>query len=72
MNTFSLPHSLVVVVAQSVHGTSQARTLEWAAISFFRAIFLTQGSNLGLLHWQVDSFTTQAPGMSQRIFHIVT
>ena len=29
----------------SFHGFSQARILEWVAISFFRGIFLTQGSN---------------------------
>ena len=33
-----------------VHGIFQARILEWVAISFFRGIFLTQGSNLGLPH----------------------
>ena len=27
----------------SVHGISQARILEWVAISSFRGIFLTQG-----------------------------
>ena len=42
----------------SVHGISQARILEWIAISFSRGIFLTQGLNLCLLslqHWQVYS-----------------
>ena len=34
----------------SVHGILQARILEWAGIPFFRGIFLTQGSNPGLLH----------------------
>ena len=34
----------------SVHGISQARVLEWVAISFSGGIFLTQVSNLGLLH----------------------
>ena len=29
----------------SVHGISQARILEWAAISFSRGIFPTQGLN---------------------------
>ena len=36
----------------SVHGAFQARILEWGAISFSRGIFLTQGSNLGLLHYR--------------------
>ena len=34
-----------------VHGISQARILEWIAVSYF----LTQGSNLHLLQWQTDS-----------------
>ena len=34
----------------SVHGISQARTLEWAAISFSKGFFLTQGSHPYLLH----------------------
>ena len=34
----------------SVHGLLQARILEWVAISSSRGVFLTQGSNLGLLH----------------------
>ena len=35
----------------SVHGISQARILEWVAISFSRA-FPTQGSNPGLLNYR--------------------
>ena len=41
-----------------VHGVSQARILEWVAISSSRGSSLTQGSNLHLLcllHWQADS-----------------
>ena len=34
----------------SVHGISQARVLEWVAISFSRGIFLTQESNPRLPH----------------------
>ena len=37
----------------SVHGVLQARILEWVAIlshSFLQGIFLTKGSNPGLLH----------------------
>ena len=34
----------------SVHGILQARTLQWVAISFLQGLFLTQGSNPGLLH----------------------
>ena len=40
----------------SVHGISQARMLEWVAISFSRGPSQTRESNLCLLHWQVDSF----------------
>ena len=42
----------------SVHGISQARILEWAAISSSRGIFPTRGLNLCLLcvlHWPADS-----------------
>ena len=40
----------------SICGIFQARVLEWNAISFSRGLFLTQGCNLCLTHWQVDSF----------------
>ena len=36
----------------SVHSISQARILEWVAISFSKGIFPTQGSNLSLLHYR--------------------
>ena len=39
----------------SAHGISQARILEWVVFSSSRGIFLTQGWNPYLLHWQVDS-----------------
>ena len=35
----------------SVHGISQARILEWVAISFSRGSSRRQGSNLHLLHY---------------------
>ena len=38
-----------------VHGIFQARILAWVSISYSRGIFLTQGSKLHLLHWQMDS-----------------
>ena len=34
----------------SVHGILQARIMEWVAKSLLQGIFLTQGSNPGLLH----------------------
>jgi len=39
-----------ILPGSSVHGILQARILEQVAIPFSRASFLTQGSNLGLLH----------------------
>ena len=39
----------------SVHEIFQARILGWVAIFFSSGIFLTQGLNLHLLHWQMDS-----------------
>ena len=46
----------------SVHGIFQARILGWVAISLSREIFLTQGSNLQLLHWQADALPAAPPG----------
>ena len=46
----------------SVHGIFQARILEWVAISFFKGIFLNQGLNPCLLHWQVDSLPLSHQG----------
>ena len=43
---YSLPGS-------SIHGISQARILEWIAISFSKGS--SQGSNIHFLHWQADS-----------------
>ena len=31
-----------------------------------QGIFLTQGLNLSVLHWQVDSFTAEPPGKPPR------
>ena len=45
-------------VSSSVHGILQATILEWVALPSPRMIFLTQGSNPGLLHllhWQAGS-----------------
>ena len=36
-------------------GKNTGVELEWVAISSSRGIFLAQGSNQCLLHWQVDS-----------------
>ena len=46
----------------SVHGISQARTLEWVAISSSRgSTYPTQGSNPHLGHWQEDSLPPGSP-----------
>ena len=34
-------------------------------------IFLTQGWNPGLLHWQADSFITEPPGEAQHAYYIL-
>ena len=54
----SLPGSSVYVIVQ-------ARILEWVDISFSRGIFPTQGLNLPLLHWQVDSIPLSHMGSSR-------
>ena len=54
----------------SIHGIFQARVLEWVAISFSRGIFLTQGSNPGLLHCRQMLYPLShqgSPGSSQLI-----
>ena len=60
-----MPGILCSPPGSSVHGILQARVLEWVAIALsktavgshilLQGIFLTQGSNLHLLHWQADS-----------------
>ena len=44
------PHGLYSLPGSSVHGIPQARILEWVAMPSLQGIFLTQGSNLCLLH----------------------
>ena len=48
----------------SMHGISQASTLERIAISFSRGIFLTQGLNLHFPHWKHGVLTTGQLGKS--------
>ena len=47
--------------APLVHGISQARILEWVAISFSRGSFQPTDLNLCTLRWQADS-TSEPPG----------
>ena len=56
----------------SVHGIFQARILEWAAISFSRGIFPTQGSNPGLPHCRQTLYHLSHQGSQYRIFLILT
>ena len=59
--------------ASSVHEISQARILEWAAISFSRGIFLTQRLNpclLHLLHWQMDSLLLSHQGRNFKMRYL--
>ena len=46
---------LCSLTGSAVHGIFQARILERVVIFYSRRIFLTQGLNLHLPHWQVDS-----------------
>ena len=46
----------------SVHGISQARILERVAHSLLQGIFLTQGLNPHLLHWQENSLPLSPQG----------
>ena len=48
----------------SVPGIFQARIPEWVAISYSRGTFPTQGLNLSVLHWQVDSLPPRHLGSS--------
>ena len=50
----------------SVHGIFQARILEWVAIP--QGIFPTQGLNLRLLHWKVDSLSLGSLGNPLDVF----
>ena len=47
--------------APLVHENFQARILEWVVIFLLQRIFLTQGSNLHLLLWQVDALPLLFP-----------
>ena len=59
--TLLQPHGLLPS-SSSIHGISQARILESVAIFFSKGIFLTRGSNLCLLPWQVDSLPLSHQG----------
>ena len=52
--------------SSSACGISQARILEWVAISFSRGSSWPLGSNLSSPHWQVGSLITESPGKPTR------
>ena len=55
------------VTRQAPHlWVSQARIVEWIAI--LQGIFLTQGSNPHLLHWQMDSLPLSTQGSPYSLF----
>ena len=56
--------------SSSVHGILQTRILESVAIPFSGGIFLTQGSNLGLLHCKQILFCLNHQG-SLYIWHFI-
>ena len=46
----------------SVQGILQGRESEWVTMPFSRAMFLTQGSNLGRLHCRQNFLPAELPG----------
>ena len=45
----------------SVHGDSPGKNTRVGCHALLHGIFLTQGLNLGLLHWQADSLPSEPP-----------
>ena len=60
---YSLPGS-------SIHRIFQARILEWAAISFSRGVFPTQGLNLGLLHCRQTLYSLSHRGIPTTVRYV--
>ena len=59
------------LIASSVHGTLQGKNTGVGCHDFLQGIFLTQGMNPCLLHWQADSLpltTREAQGSSYHVF----
>ena len=56
----------------SVHGMLQAKILEWVAVSYSRGIFLTQESNLGLLHcrWILHHLSHQGSPFTNNVLAV--
>ena len=56
----------------SVHAISQARILEWDAISFSRGIFLTQESHPDLLHCRQILYDLRHQGSPCIHYHVLS
>ena len=59
----------------TVHGTLQARILEWVAFPFSRGVFPTQRSNPGLLHCRQILYQLshkRSPGISQSLLKFMS
>ena len=59
--TLLQPHGRYSPAGSSVHGISQARILQWVAISFSRDLPDT-GIKPASLGWQADSLPSEPPG----------
>ena len=62
-------------VGSSEHRITQARILEWVAVSFYKGVFPTQGSNpslLHLLHQQADSLPLSHLGSPRNRQYFIT
>ena len=55
----------------SVHGILQARIVEQGSHSLLRWIFLTQGLNQRLLHWQAGSLPLTPPGKPRHLLYFI-
>ena len=67
------PHGLCSPPGSSVHGISQARILEWVAISSPQGIFPTQELNSSLscfLYWLADSLPLAPLGKPMVVVHL--
>ena len=51
----------------SIRGVLQARILEWISHSLLQGVFLTQGSNLGLLHCRRILYYLSHQGSPRRL-----
>ena len=55
------------LLGSSVHGHFQAKLLEWISHSLLQGVFLTQGSNLGLLHCRRILYYLSHQGSPRRL-----